>query len=115
MSKGKRARRGPNSHTHKADCFCHGVFASLGRGKRITPLAIPQQIRKQPRWHSGSNVTENCTHTFTQNERVAAEKLGEFFGTGWPEIDKGKVISFPSLPQKKKGLLGASKKPLCMS
>ena len=66
-------------------------------------LAIPQQIRKQRLGHSGSSVTENYTHTFTQDERDAAEKLGEFFGTGWPEIDKGKVISFPSLSQKEEG------------
>jgi hypothetical protein len=24
-----------------------------------------------------------------------AEKLGELFGTGWPEIGKGKLVSFP--------------------
>ena len=58
-------------------------------------IGIPPQIRKQRLGHSGNSVTENCTHTFTKNERDAAEKLGEFFGTGWPEIDKGKVISFP--------------------
>lgn len=69
-------------------------------------LAIPQQIRKQRLWHSGSSVTENYTHTFTQDERDVAEKLGEFFGTGWPEIDKGKVISFPSLSQIKEGPVG---------
>jgi hypothetical protein len=51
-----------------------------------------------------NSVTENYTHTFTQDERDAAQKLGEFFGTGWHEIDKGKVISFPSLSQKEEGL-----------
>ena len=66
-------------------------------------LAIPQQIRKQRVGHSVSNVTENYTHTFTQDERAAAEKLGEFFGTGWPEIEKGKVISFPNLSQTETG------------
>jgi integrase len=45
-------------------------------------LGIPQQIRKQRLGHSGNSVTENYTHTFTQNERDAAEQLGEFFGTG---------------------------------
>jgi hypothetical protein len=25
------------------------------------------------------------THTFTEDELAAAEKLGELFGTGWPE------------------------------
>jgi hypothetical protein len=33
---------------------------------------------------------------FTQDERVAAEKVGELFGTGWPEKEKGKLISFPN-------------------
>jgi integrase len=75
-------------------------------------LAIPQQIRKQRLGHSGSSVTENYTHTFTQDEREAAEKLGEFFGTGWPEIDKGKLISFPSLSQTKKGLVGSLQQAL---
>ena len=67
-------------------------------------LSIQQQIRKQRLGHSGNNVTESYTHTFTQDEREAAEKLGEFFGTGWPEKDKGKVISFPSLSQTEEGL-----------
>jgi len=42
-------------------------------------------------------------HTFTQDERVAAEKLGELFGTGWPEKETGKLIFFP---KSKHGLLG---------
>jgi integrase len=75
-------------------------------------LAIPQQIRKQRLGHSASSVTENYTHTFTQDEHDAAEKLGDFFGTGWPEIDKGKVISFPSLSQMKKGPVGSSQQAL---
>ena len=41
-------------------------------------------------------MTEQYTHTFTQDERVAAEKIGELFGTGWPEKEKGKLISFPN-------------------
>jgi hypothetical protein len=36
--------------------------------------------------------------------RNAGEKFGELFGTGWPEIDKGKVISFPNVSQKEEGL-----------
>src|SRR5262249_39353251 len=48
-------------------------------------LGIPQQIRKQRLGHSGGSVTDNYTHTFTDDERNAAEKLGELFGTGWPE------------------------------
>ena len=67
-------------------------------------LGIPQQIRKQRLGHSGNSVTENYTHTFTKDERDAAEKLGEFFGIGWPEIGQGKVISFPSLSQKEEEL-----------
>jgi hypothetical protein len=63
-------------------------------------LGIPQQIRKQRLGHSGNGVTEGYTHRFTQDERVAAEKLGEFFGTSWPEKQKGKLISFRSLSQK---------------
>src|SRR5467141_833998 len=34
---------------------------------------------------SGNSLTENCTHTFTQDVRHAVEKLGKFFGTGLPE------------------------------
>jgi hypothetical protein len=49
-------------------------------------------------------VTDAYTHTFTDDERNAAEKLGELFGIGWPEIDSGKVISFPSLSHKEEGL-----------
>jgi integrase len=75
-------------------------------------LAIQQQIRKQRLGHSGSSVTENYTHTFTQDEREAAEKLGELFGTGWPEIDKGKLISFPSLSQIKEGPVGCDQQAL---
>jgi hypothetical protein len=67
-------------------------------------LGIPQQIRKQRIGHSAGSVTESYTHTFTQDERAAAEKLGELFGTGWPETDKVKVISFPNLSQKEEGL-----------
>lgn len=66
-------------------------------------LGIPQQIRKQRLGHSGNSVTENYTHTFKSDERDAAEKLGEFFGTGWPEITNPKVISFPNLSQKEEG------------
>jgi integrase len=75
-------------------------------------LGIPQQIRKQRLGHSGSSVTDNYTHTFTADERNAAEKLGEFFGTGWPEIDEGKVISFPNLSQKEEGLAGGGQQAL---
>ena len=75
-------------------------------------LGIPQQLRKQRLGHSGSGVTDGYTHTFTQDERNAAEKLGEFFGTGWLEIDKGKLISFPSLSQIKEGPVGRGQQAL---
>jgi len=65
-------------------------------------LHIPEQIRKQRLGHSGESVTDIYTHTFTEDELSAAAKLGELFGTGWPEIDKGKVLSFPNLSQKQK-------------
>jgi integrase len=60
-------------------------------------LGIPQQLRKLRLGHSGNGVTESYTHTFTTDEREAAEKLGELFGAGWPEKGEAKVISFPSL------------------
>jgi integrase len=75
-------------------------------------LGIPQQIRRQRLGHSGNSVTDNYTHTFTDDERDAAKKLGELFGTGWPEIDKGKVISFPNLSQKEEGLAGGVQQAL---
>jgi hypothetical protein len=75
-------------------------------------LAVPQQIRKLRLGHSGNGVTENYTHTFTKDERDAAEKLGKLFGTGWPEIDKGKVISFPNLSQKEEGPADANQQAL---
>jgi integrase len=75
-------------------------------------LGIPQQIRRQRLGHSGNSVTDIYTHTFTDDERNAAEKLGELFGTGWPEIDAGKVISFPNLSQKEEGLAGGTQQAL---
>ncbi len=57
-------------------------------------------------------MTEHYTHTFTQDERNAAEKLEEFFGNGWPEIDKGKLIAFPSLSQTKEGPVGCIQQAL---
>jgi hypothetical protein len=62
-------------------------------------LGIPQQIRKQRLGHSGNGVTERYTHTFTHDERAAAERLGVLFGTEWPEKETGKLISFPNLSQ----------------
>jgi integrase len=67
-------------------------------------LGIQIQIRKQRLGHSSANVTEGYTHTFTRDEREAAEKLGEMFGTNWPEIGQKKVISFPNLSQEQKDI-----------
>jgi integrase-like protein len=75
-------------------------------------LGIPLQIRRQRLGHSGNSVTDGYTHTFSADERSAAEKLGELFGTGWPEIDKGKLVSFPSLSQKEEGPVGSSQQAL---
>ena len=50
--------------------------------------------------------------TFTDDERNAAEKLGELFGTGWLEIDSGKAISFPNPFQKEEGPVGSSQQAL---
>lgn len=75
-------------------------------------LAIPLQLRKQRIGHGVGDVTENYTHTFTQDERAAAEKLGELFGTGWPETDKGNLIPFPSLSQKEEGPVGVTQQAL---
>lgn len=63
-------------------------------------LGIQPAIKRARLGHSGSTVTDNYTHTFSTDERVAADKLGEFFGTNWPEKGKGKVISFPNLSQE---------------
>jgi hypothetical protein len=75
-------------------------------------LGIPQLIRRQRLGHSGNSVTDGYTRTFTEDERNAAEKLGELFGTGWPEIDSGKVISFPNLSQQEEGPVGSSQQAL---
>jgi hypothetical protein len=67
-------------------------------------LGIALAVRKQRIRDSAGTATELYTHTFAQDERGAADKLGELFGTSWPEMDKGKVISFPNLSQKEEGL-----------
>jgi integrase len=41
----------------------------------VDSLGIPPQIRKQRIGHSAGSVTEIYTHTFTQDERAAAEKF----------------------------------------
>lgn len=87
--------------------------ASLGlhsfrhtNGTAMDSLGIPSAIRKQRLGHSGSTVTENYTHTFSKDERAAAEKLGELFGTDWPEKEPTNVISFPNLSQMQEQLAG---------
>ena len=103
--------------------ICEGILAPLGQclqcpsSRPSIPtyfdgLGIPQQIRKQRLGHSGNSATENYTHAFTEDERDAAEKLGDFLRTGWPEIDKRKVISFPNLSQKEEGLGGGTQQAL---
>jgi hypothetical protein len=66
-------------------------------------------VRKQRIGYSAGTVTELYTHPFTQDERAAADKLGELFGTGWPETDGGKTNFFP---KKMKGLLLEIRKPV---
>jgi hypothetical protein len=55
---------------------------------------------------------EIYTHAFTQDERAAAEKLGELLVTDWSEKEKGKLISFPHLSQKEEGLAGGVQQAL---
>lgn len=75
-------------------------------------LGIPQQIRKQRLGHSGNGVTERYTHTFTKDELEAAEKIGELFGTGWPEKERGNLISFPNLSQMQEWPAGANQQAI---
>ena len=58
--------------------FHHTNATAMGSGypsaeSQATPRAQRQQC---------DGELENYTHTFTQDERDAAEKLGEFVGTG---------------------------------
>jgi integrase len=48
-------------------------------------LSIPKGVQKGRLGHSNRDITAHYTHAFTENERDAAEKLGEFFGKNWPE------------------------------
>jgi len=75
-------------------------------------LGVPRQIRTQRLGHSGNSVTENYTHVFAKDERAVAEKLGELFGTGWPEKEQGKVIPFPNLSQTLEWLAGSSQQAI---
>jgi hypothetical protein len=49
-------------------------------------------------------LTENWAHTFAKGKRDAAGKLGELFGTDWPESVEKKLKSVPSLSQGQDGL-----------
>jgi hypothetical protein len=88
-------------------------FLSLmkAKGTRLTITATDLELSirtscevKIKKEGAGTQGTDNYTHTFTDDEWSAAEKLGELFGTGWPEIDTGKVVSFPNLSRKEEGL-----------
>ena len=45
-------------------------------------------------------------------QRAAAEKLGEFFGTGWPEKEEGKPTRFPNLSQMQEWPAGTSQQAI---
>jgi hypothetical protein len=75
-------------------------------------LAILQQFRKQRLGQNGNSVIEYQMHILTQDGRDAAEEQEEFFGTGWPGIDKGKLISLPSFSQIKEGPVGCAQQAL---
>ena len=49
---------------------------------------------------------------FTKDEREAAEKLGELFGTDWPESAEKKLISVPNLSQEQEGLRDVAQEDL---
>ena len=46
---------------------------------------IPKGVQKKRLGHSARDTTALYTHAFPQDERDAAEKLGELFGKNWPE------------------------------
>ena len=76
-------------------------------------LGFPEGIRRQRIGNSAKSVTDRYTHTFTEDERAAPEKLGDFFGIGWPEIETGKLISFSNLSQEKERLEAVGSAGLC--
>jgi integrase len=110
VGKGRTIEQATRSEKRAASLGLHSFRHTAATA--MDSLGIPQQIRRLRLGHSGNSVTDGYTHTFTVDERTAAEKLDELFGTGWPEIDAGKVISFPNLSQKEEGLLVESNKPL---
>ena|SRR5215469_1211339 len=68
------------------------ALAAVFVGNPVTDSqATPRTFRQQ--------CDRAYTRTFTQDERLAAEKIGELLDTGWPEKEKRKLISFPSLSQ----------------
>lgn len=110
VGKDRTIEKATRSEKRAASLGLHSLRHTVATA--MDSLRIPQQIRKQRLGHSGNSVTENYTHTFTEDERDAAERLGQLFGTGWPEIDKGKVISFPNLSQKEEGPVGEAQQAL---
>jgi integrase len=48
-------------------------------------LQIPKGVQRKRLGHSTKDITAHYMHTFAQDERDAAEKLGELFGRNWPE------------------------------
>jgi integrase len=98
LGKGRTMEQATRGEKRAASLGLHSFRHT--NGTAMDSLGIPQQIRKQRLGHSSNGVTEGYTHTFTQDERAAAEKLGELFGTGWPEKQMGKLISLPNLSQK---------------
>jgi integrase len=110
VGKGRTIEQASRSEKRAASVGMHSFRHT--NATAMDSLGLPQQIRKQRVGHSGNSVTENYTHTFTQDEREAAEKLGQFFGTGWPEKEQGKVISFPNLSQKEEGLPASGQEAL---
>jgi integrase len=105
VGQGRTVEQATRSEKRAASLGLHSFRHTVATA--MDSLGTPQQIRRHRLGHSGNCVTDNYTHTFTEDERNAAEKLGELFGTGWPEIDKGNVISFPSLSQKEEGSVGS--------
>jgi integrase len=69
----------------------------------VDSLHVPKGVRRKRLGHSGGDTTEHYTHTFAEDERDAAEKLGNLFGTDWPER-AGRAISFPNLSHNKSGI-----------
>jgi len=75
----------------------YGSGLVIGRAKvtAVDSLATSQQADAQRLGHGRKSAMETDTRIFTQDQRDAGEKLRNFLGTGRPEINGGKLISFP--------------------